>query len=129
LGRKKEEGDVLIFMGGKEEINCCCDEIGRKIGMMERDAEMNQKDPPPPFSLIPIHSQLPAELQAKIFEESPQRKMHCGDEHCRDLTHTLDGIVFGIDCGFWKQEGYWGKRVYSCRLFSRRSEKTRLSSC
>ncbi|KAJ7725514.1 P-loop containing nucleoside triphosphate hydrolase protein [Mycena maculata] len=52
-------GDVLVFMTGQEDIEITCQVIN------ERLSQLNE---PAPLAVLPIYSQMPADLQAKIFE-------------------------------------------------------------
>ncbi|TFK76614.1 P-loop containing nucleoside triphosphate hydrolase protein [Pluteus cervinus] len=53
-------GDILVFMTGQEDIEITCQVI-----QVER---LSQLDDPPALAVLPIYSQMPADLQAKIFE-------------------------------------------------------------
>ncbi|KAF9261860.1 P-loop containing nucleoside triphosphate hydrolase protein [Marasmius fiardii PR-910] len=52
-------GDILVFMTGQEDI-----EITAQV-VQER---LSQLDDPAPLAVLPIYSQMPADLQAKIFD-------------------------------------------------------------
>ena len=52
-------GDILIFMTGQEDIEATCEILAERIATLEGV---------PPLLLLPMYSQLPADLQAKIFE-------------------------------------------------------------
>ncbi|KAI8602961.1 hypothetical protein EDD21DRAFT_55430 [Dissophora ornata] len=52
-------GDILVFMTGQEDIEITCQVVSERLA---------QIDNAPPLSVLPIYSQMPADLQAKIFE-------------------------------------------------------------
>jgi pre-mRNA-splicing factor ATP-dependent RNA helicase DHX38/PRP16 len=52
-------GDVLIFMTGQEDIEATCQLIAERLEELGGEV--------PPISILPLYSQLPADLQAKIF--------------------------------------------------------------
>ncbi|KAH9931272.1 P-loop containing nucleoside triphosphate hydrolase protein [Fomitopsis serialis] len=52
-------GDILVFMTGQEDIEVTCQVVQERL---------SQLDDPAPLSVLPIYSQMPADLQAKIFE-------------------------------------------------------------
>ncbi|KAI0297488.1 P-loop containing nucleoside triphosphate hydrolase protein [Multifurca ochricompacta] len=52
-------GDVLVFMTGQEDIEITCQVVQERL---------SQLDDPAPLAVLPIYSQMPADLQAKIFE-------------------------------------------------------------
>ncbi|KAI8326954.1 P-loop containing nucleoside triphosphate hydrolase protein [Choanephora cucurbitarum] len=54
-------GDILIFMTGQEDIEATCATLRERL---------EQLDDPPPLAILPIYSQLPADLQAKIFQRA-----------------------------------------------------------
>ncbi|KAI0685259.1 P-loop containing nucleoside triphosphate hydrolase protein [Cytidiella melzeri] len=52
-------GDILVFMTGQEDIEITCQVVNERLA---------QLDEPAPLAVLPIYSQMPADLQAKIFE-------------------------------------------------------------
>ncbi|KAF8525107.1 P-loop containing nucleoside triphosphate hydrolase protein [Hysterangium stoloniferum] len=52
-------GDILVFMTGQEDIEITCQVVNERL---------SQLDDPPLLAVLPIYSQMPADLQAKIFE-------------------------------------------------------------
>ncbi|XP_026683180.1 pre-mRNA-splicing factor ATP-dependent RNA helicase PRP16 [Diaphorina citri] len=60
-------GDILIFMPGQEDIEVTCEVLA------ERLAEI---DNAPQLLILPIYSQLPSDLQAKIFQKSNDAYFH-----------------------------------------------------
>ncbi|KLO14565.1 P-loop containing nucleoside triphosphate hydrolase protein [Schizopora paradoxa] len=61
-------GDILVFMTGQEDIEITCQVVQERL---------SQLDDPAPLAVLPIYSQMPADLQAKIFEatEDGRRKV------------------------------------------------------
>lgn len=91
-------GDILIFMTGQEDIETTCEALAEKIGRLER---------PRPLLILPIYSQLPADLQAKIFEPAPEgyRKVVVAT-NIAETSLTIDGIRYVIDSGYCKLKTY-----------------------
>ncbi|TYZ68914.1 hypothetical protein PybrP1_012252 [[Pythium] brassicae (nom. inval.)] len=58
-------GDLLVFMTGQEDIEATCYMLAERMGKV---------DGAPPLMVLPMYSQLPADLQAKIFDASDIRK-------------------------------------------------------
>merc|ERR1719450_1480805 len=54
-----DEGDMLIFMPGQEDIEVTCETIKERL---------DEVDDAPGLAVLPIYSQLPSDLQAKIKE-------------------------------------------------------------
>lgn len=61
----------------------------------------------PPALILPIYSQLPADLQAKIFQKAPDgtRKIVVST-NIAETSLTLDGIIYVIDTGYAKMKVY-----------------------
>lgn len=57
----------------------------------------------PKLTLLPIYSQLPADLQAKIFEKTEDGSRKCiVSTNIAETSLTVDGIKYVIDCGYCK---------------------------
>ena len=50
----------------------------------------------PPLTILPIYSTLPSDIQAKIFDKSPERKCIVAT-NIAETSLTVDGIVYVID--------------------------------
>ena len=59
----------------------------------------------PPLLILPIYSQLPADLQTKIFEKAPEgmRKVVVST-NIAETSLTVDGIIYVIDTGYVKMK-------------------------
>lgn len=92
-------GDILVFLTGQEEIETV-DEIlkHRTRGLGTKIAEL---------IICPIYANLPTELQAKIFEPTPEgaRKVVLAT-NIAETSLTIDGIKYVIDPGFCKIKSY-----------------------
>ncbi|ONK64758.1 uncharacterized protein A4U43_C07F29560 [Asparagus officinalis] len=92
-------GDILVFLTGQEEIETV-DEIlkHRTRGLGTKIAEL---------IICPIYANLPTELQAKIFEPTPEgaRKVVLAT-NIAETSLTIDGIKYVVDPGFCKIKSY-----------------------
>ncbi|QCE14002.1 pre-mRNA-splicing factor ATP-dependent RNA helicase DHX16 [Vigna unguiculata] len=92
-------GDILVFLTGQEEIETA-EEIlkHRTRGLGTKIAEL---------IICPIYANLPTELQAKIFEPTPEgaRKVVLAT-NIAETSLTIDGIKYVIDPGFCKMKSY-----------------------
>jgi len=87
-------GDILVFMPGQEDIEVTCDLISERLEAI---------DEVPPLAVLPIYSQLPSDLQAKIFEKAPDGVRKCVvATNIAETSLTVDGIRFVVDCGYCK---------------------------
>lgn len=93
-------GDILVFMTGQEDIEAVCEMLAERVGNLERDGV-------PPMSILPIYSQLPADLQARIFERAPDGHRKCiVATNIAETSLTVDGIIYVVDCGYGKVKVY-----------------------
>ncbi|KAK9239840.1 P-loop containing nucleoside triphosphate hydrolase protein [Lipomyces kononenkoae] len=95
----KQEGDILVFLTGQEEIETMqeniqdiCYKLGNKIQDM---------------IVCPIYANLPPDQQTKIFEPTPKnaRKVVLAT-NIAETSITIDGIVYVIDPGYVKENVY-----------------------
>lgn len=88
------DGDILVFMPGQEDIEVTCDLISERLGEL---------DEAPPLAILPIYSQLPSDLQAKIFQKAPDGVRKCVvATNIAETSLTVDGIMFVVDAGYCK---------------------------
>ena len=93
-------GDILIFMTGQEDIEGTCQILAEKM-------EHLGDDDSPPLLVLPMYSQLPADLQTKIFEAAPDGVRKCiVSTNVAETSLTVDGIRYVIDAGFCKLKVY-----------------------
>ncbi|KNZ46488.1 adenosinetriphosphatase [Puccinia sorghi] len=93
------KGDILVFFTGQDEIEAAQENLeetaralGNKIGEL---------------MICPIYANLPTEMQAKIFEPTPDRARKVVlATNIAETSITIDGVVYVIDPGFVKQNSY-----------------------
>ncbi|GFR79071.1 DEAH (Asp-Glu-Ala-His) box polypeptide 38, partial [Elysia marginata] len=91
-------GDILIFMPGQEDIEVTCELVAERLGEL---------DDAPVLAILPIYSQLPSDLQAKIFQKAPDGVRKCVvATNIAETSLTVDGIMFVIDSGYCKLKVY-----------------------
>ncbi|BFZ12702.1 hypothetical protein BsWGS_15741 [Bradybaena similaris] len=91
-------GDMLIFMPGQEDIEVTCELIAERLSELEEA---------PQLAILPIYSQLPSDLQAKIFQKAPDGVRKCVvATNIAETSLTVDGIMFVIDSGYCKLKVY-----------------------
>lgn len=92
------QGDILVFMTGQEDIECTCELIQERL---------NALNDPPKLSILPIYSQMPADLQAKIFDRAAPGVRKCiVATNIAETSLTVDGIMFVVDAGYSKLKVY-----------------------
>ncbi|CAI6097615.1 unnamed protein product [Clonostachys chloroleuca] len=95
----QDKGDILIFLTGQDEIEAAELEIAetaKKLGTRIKE-----------LIICPIYANLPSDLQAKIFEPTPEnaRKVVLAT-NIAETSLTIDGIVYVIDPGYVKENVY-----------------------
>lgn len=92
------KGDILAFMTGQEDIEVTCEVAVDRLKQLEGAA---------PLLMLPIYSQMPADLQARIFEPSANGERKCiVATNIAETSLTVDGIMFVVDCGYSKLKLY-----------------------
>lgn len=92
-------GDILVFLTGQEEIEAAEELLKQRTkGLGSKLGEI---------IIAPIYATLPSEMQAKIFEPTPDgaRKVVLAT-NIAETSVTIPGIVYVIDPGFCKQKSY-----------------------
>ena len=92
-------GDILVFFTGQDEIESA------QEALQQRTRGFGTKIPE--LVVLPIYANLPSDMQAKIFEPTPEgaRKVVLAT-NIAETSITIDNIVYVIDPGFAKQNSY-----------------------
>ena len=93
------EGDILLFLTGREEIDTAIQMIS------ERAASLHPKAPS--ILALPMYAGLTTEQQMYVFEPAPDntRKVIVST-NIAEASITIDEIIFVIDCGFVKLRAF-----------------------
>ena len=95
----QSRGDILVFLTGQDEIEAAAENIQETARVLgDKISEL---------IVCPIYANLPSEMQAKIFEPTPEgaRKVVLAT-NIAETSITIDGVIFVIDPGFVKQNAY-----------------------
>jgi pre-mRNA-splicing factor ATP-dependent RNA helicase DHX38/PRP16 len=96
-------GDILIFMTGQDEIEAACYALAERVEQLISST----KKAVPKLLILPIYSQLPADLQAKIFQKAEDGARKCiVATNIAETSLTVDGIFYVIDTGYGKMKVY-----------------------
>lgn len=93
------DGDVLVFLTGREEIDMTIQMIS------ERSASIHPRAPQ--ILPLPLYAGLSSEQQLYVFEPAPEntRKVILST-NIAEASVTIDGIVYVVDSGFVKLRGF-----------------------
>ncbi|KAK4790198.1 hypothetical protein SAY86_017502 [Trapa natans] len=96
-------GDILIFMTGQDEIEAACYALAERMEQLIASAKQGVSK----LLILPIYSQLPADLQAKIFQKAEDGARKCiVATNIAETSLTVDGIFYVIDTGYGKMKVY-----------------------
>lgn len=104
----EDEGDILVFLTGEEEIEDAARKIALEGDEMVREADAG------PLKVYPLYGSLPPHMQQRIFDPAPQARRPGGrpgrkviiSTNIAETSLTIDGIVYVVDPGFSKQKIY-----------------------
>ncbi|OQO12299.1 hypothetical protein B0A48_02940 [Cryoendolithus antarcticus] len=93
------EGDVLVFLTGRDEIERAIEMVADRLPGLPKDADA--------LVPLPLYAGLPTEQQMYVFEPTSEgtRKVIFAT-NIAEASVTIEGIVFVIDCGFVKLRAY-----------------------
>ncbi|EAW07906.1 putative ATP dependent RNA helicase [Aspergillus clavatus NRRL 1] len=96
---QEAEGDILVFLTGREEIETTIQLIS------ERAATLHPKAPS--LLPLPLYAGLTTEQQMYVFEPAPEntRKVIVST-NIAEASVTINGIVYVVDCGYAKLRAY-----------------------
>lgn len=98
IHQAEDEGDILVFLTGEEEIEDAC----RKIKIEADDLSNASPDTIGPLICVPLYSSLPPQQQQRIFDKAPEPRKPGGppgrkvvvSTNIAETSLTIDGIVY-----------------------------------
>eukprot|EP00252_Welwitschia_mirabilis_P000323 TRINITY_DN10359_c0_g1_i1.p1 TRINITY_DN10359_c0_g1~~TRINITY_DN10359_c0_g1_i1.p1 ORF type:complete len:1207 (+),score=276.23 TRINITY_DN10359_c0_g1_i1:189-3809(+) len=96
-GSGSEQGAVLVFLPGWEEISRC-KECLQKSPLLGDSSK---------FIILPLHSMVPSNEQKKVFKRPPASvKKIVLATNIAETSVTIDDITIVLDSGFMKEKSY-----------------------
>lgn len=103
----EDEGDILLFLTGEEEIEDAVKKISLETDQLIREGQCGE------LKIYPLYGSLPPYQQQKIFEPAPTSSANgkvgrkcIVSTNIAETSLTIDGVVYVIDPGFSKQKVY-----------------------
>lgn len=96
---KEPDGDILVFLTGREEIDTAVQAISERAASLHPRAQQ--------IMALPLYAGLSTEQQMYVFEEAPEntRKV-IFSTNIAEASVTIDGIVYVVDTGYVKLRAY-----------------------
>ncbi|TVY35677.1 putative ATP-dependent RNA helicase [Lachnellula subtilissima] len=96
---KEPDGDILVFLTGREEIDTAVQAISERAANLHPRAQT--------IMPLPLYAGLSTEQQMYVFEEAPEntRKV-IFSTNIAEASITIDGIVYVVDTGFVKLRAF-----------------------
>lgn len=92
IHKSEGDGDILVFLTGKEEINKASEFLSGALDAKE-------------VEICSIYSTLPPEQQELVFKPSKKRKIVIAT-NIAETSITIENVKFVVDCGKVKQMRY-----------------------
>ena len=108
---EKKEGDILVFVTGKDEIDYICN----SVSLVREDYFDSMAN----IEVIPLYADLPYSSQKLIFAPSPKSSLGRIGRKCIVATNiaetsiTIEGVVFVVDSGKVKLSNLVGDHLKS----------------
>ncbi|KAI9644104.1 hypothetical protein NHQ30_007457 [Ciborinia camelliae] len=96
---KEPDGDILVFLTGREEIDKAVQEISERAATLHPRSQA--------LMPLPLYAGLSTEQQMFVFEPAQEntRKV-IFSTNIAEASVTIDGILYVVDCGFVKLRAY-----------------------
>ncbi|PSS20318.1 hypothetical protein M430DRAFT_58167 [Amorphotheca resinae ATCC 22711] len=96
---KEPDGDILVFLTGREEIDTAVQAISERAASLHPRAQS--------LMALPLYAGLSTEQQMYVFEEAPEntRKV-IFSTNIAEASVTIDGIVYVVDSGYVKLRAF-----------------------
>ena len=96
---KEAEGDVLVFLTGREEVDSAIQMITDRSASLHPRANS--------ILALPLYAGLSSQQQLYVFEPAPEntRKVIVST-NIAEASVTIDGVLYVVDCGFVKLRAF-----------------------
>ncbi|RMZ83620.1 hypothetical protein DV738_g921, partial [Chaetothyriales sp. CBS 135597] len=96
---QEAEGDILVFLTGREEIETAVQMISDRASTLNPNAQALQP--------LPLYAGLTTDEQMYVFSEAAENTRKCiVSTNIAEASVTVPGVVYVIDCGFVKLRAY-----------------------
>jgi len=95
------EGDILAFLTGSDEIESLRKSLEEKVDLLIRAGDIPNRS----LIVCPLYANLPSELQLRVFDPVPDPKTHRKvilSTNIAETSLTIPGVRFVVDAGVVK---------------------------
>eukprot|EP00050_Salpingoeca_kvevrii_P002345 m.191144 g.191144 ORF g.191144 m.191144 type:complete len:657 (+) comp10591_c2_seq6:77-2047(+) len=106
IHRECDQGDILVFLTGRAEIDRACDFLFMASERIDYDREVACREVDG-MMILPVYGAMPTENQRRIFSPAPPgiRKVIIATD-IASTSLTVDGICYVVDSGYCKQKEF-----------------------
>jgi ATP-dependent RNA helicase DHX8/PRP22 len=111
IHKSQNEGHILIFLTGQDEIENACQALRREAAKLEDTIVVGERGPA--MLVLPLYGALPQEAADRVFDQvdaSQIRKVVVAT-NIAETSLTVPGVKYVVDPGYVKQKGYDPERA------------------
>ena len=103
---EEEEGDVLVFLTGQQEIESVCDRLFKMAEDIDYDHDV-RCGRVQGMLVLPLYGSMPVDQQKRVFEPcDPAVRRVIVSTNIAATSVTVDGVVYVVDSGYVKQSSH-----------------------
>ena len=103
---EEDEGDVLVFLTGQQEIESVCDRLFKMAENIDYNHDVRCGHVQG-IMILPLYGSMPTNQQKRVFEPcDPSVRRIIVSTNIAATSVTVDGVVYVVDSGYVKQSSY-----------------------
>ena len=103
---EEDEGDILVFLTGQQEIESVCDRLFKMAEDIDYDHDV-RCGRVQGMLILPLYGSMPVDQQKRVFEPcDPAVRRVIVSTNIAATSVTVDGVVYVVDSGYVKQSSH-----------------------